>query len=265
MTMVDNSFMEKEMDASTNNLIPELIATLEDGTTRHVCIGLHWTAVVVERDGELHCGLASTMKGDYEHGVPDVPQSGILENSSGLELAGLATSLCPTLVSVGMAAINALLPRYPDTWVDLNAEEVIASLGKGQSVALVGHFPFVDRLRGRVRKLSVLEINPRCGDLPVSAAPEVIPDADLIAVTGMTLLNRTFQGLIRLCSPGARVMLLGPSVPLSPVLFRYGVNILSGSVVTSIDPVLAVVRQGGNFRQVHKSGVRLVTVLNAAS
>ncbi len=52
----------------------------------------------------------------------------------------------------------------------------------------------------------------------------------------------------------------GSSTPLSPILFDHGVHILSGSVVMDVDSVLWVVSQGGNFRQVHRQGVRLVTM-----
>jgi hypothetical protein len=38
-------------------------------------------------DGELHCGLASTLKGEHRHGVPDIQQAGKLETPTGLELA----------------------------------------------------------------------------------------------------------------------------------------------------------------------------------
>jgi uncharacterized protein (DUF4213/DUF364 family) len=242
------------------SLFAEIIATLPDGTPHQVCIGLHWTAVVMDVGGHRHCGLASTLNGDHHHGLPDVPQAGTLETLSGLELAALTQSEQPTLVSVGTAAINALLPQQPDTWVDLNAEEVIASRGVDKSVVLIGHFPFVDRLRTQVGKLTVLELNPRLGDLPESAAEEAIPNAQVVAITGMSLLNHTFDGLLDLCAPDALVILLGPSVPLSPMLFSRGIEILCGSVVTSIDPVLAAVRQGANFRQVHRAGVRLVTI-----
>ncbi len=76
----------------------------------------------------------------------------------------------------------------------------------------------------------------------------------------MTLLNHTFDGLLALRRPDAPVMLLGPSTPLAPLLFDRGVDLLSGSVVEDIDAVLRGVSQGANFRQLHRLGVRLVTM-----
>jgi uncharacterized protein (DUF4213/DUF364 family) len=248
------------MNADQKDLFSEILATLPEGTPRQVIIGLHWTAVAMEVDGQVRCGLASTLTGEHRHGVPDVPRAGNLESLTSLRLTNHIHSDQPTMVSVGMAAINALLPENPDTWVDLNAEEVIARHGVDRSVVLIGHFPFIGRLRTQVGKLSVLELDPKPGDLPVAAAEDVIPEAQVVAITGMTLLNRTFEGLLRLCPPEAFVILLGPSVPLSPVMFDWGVDVLCGSVVTSTDNVLIAVRQGANFRQIHKAGVRLVTI-----
>jgi uncharacterized protein (DUF4213/DUF364 family) len=245
-------------------LLTNLLRTLPFGRVRHVNIGLHWTAVLVEVEGEQRCGLASTLHNDHQHGVPDVPQAGALEKQSALELANLVQEKSATMASVGMAAINALLPPNPETWVDLNAEEVIAEIGAGKEVVLVGHFPFVPRLEARVGKLSVLELNPRPGDLPVTAAEDVVPLASVLAITSMTLINQTLEPLLALRSPQACVILLGPSTPLSPVLYDYGFDILCGAVVTEIDPVLKAVRQGANFRQVHRAGVRLVSMTKNA-
>jgi hypothetical protein len=63
-----------------------------------------------------------------------------------------------------------------------------------------------------------------------------------------------------LCRPKALVLVLGPSTPLSSILFDHGVHILSGSVVEDVDSVLWAVSQGANFRQVYRQGVRLVTM-----
>lgn len=159
-----------------------------------------------------------------------------------------------------MAAINASLTLHEGSWTELNAESVIAERGAGRRVALVGHFPFVPRLRERVGHLSVLELRPRGDDLKADAAPDVIPQADVVALTSLTLLNRSFDDLVRLCHPEALVLLLGPTTPLSPILFDYGVHILSGAITENVDSVLNTVGQGGNFRQVHRAGVRLVTM-----
>jgi hypothetical protein len=242
-------------------ILSEIISTLPDGEVRDVRLGLHWTVVVVETGGVLRCGLSSTLFTPHGHDQgPDIPGAGQLDYVSGRELAELALSPHPTQASVGVATINALLPRQTQLWSEDNAEEVIARQGVGKRVAMVGRFPFVPRLRQRVGDLVVLEQDPGPDDLPASRAPEVLPGAEVVAITGMTLINHTLEGLLRLCLPGAFVILLGPSTPLTPLLFDHGVDILSGAVVTAIEPVLRIVSQGGNFRQVHRAGIRLVNM-----
>jgi uncharacterized protein (DUF4213/DUF364 family) len=162
--------------------------------------------------------------------------------------------------AIGLATINALLSAQEEQWVDLNAGEVIAQHGAGKLVALVGHFPFIPQLRDCVGALSVLEQQPSGDDLPAEAAHDVIPRADVVAITGTTLINHSFEGLMALCRQRTLVLVLGPSTPLSPVLFDHGVDILSGSVVEDVGSVLWAVSQGANFRQVHRQGVRLVTM-----
>ena len=106
----------------------------------------------------------------------------------------------------------------------------------------------------------MLERNPHEGDVPETAAPEILPQADVVAITGLTLINHALDGLLKLCPAHAVVLVLGPSTPLSPILFEHGVHILCGSVVTAVEPVLKAIQQGANFRQVHRAGVRLVTM-----
>ncbi len=243
-----------------SDLTRAVLNTLPDGKVEQVCIGLHWTAVVLEVKGERRCGLASTLGGNHIHGEPDVSQAGRLETYSGRDLAERIFSKQPLLASVGTAAVNALLPRSPETWETINAEEVIAHHGAGHSVALIGHFPFVSRLSPRVGKLTVLELDPQPGDLPATSAAEIIPSAQVIAISGSTLINHTLTEILALSDPAAHVIVLGPSTFLSPVLFSYGIDILCGAVVMEIDSVVRTIREGGNFRQAHKAGVQLVSI-----
>jgi uncharacterized protein (DUF4213/DUF364 family) len=244
------------------SLIDELLTTLPDGEVWDVRVGVFWTAVVVEVEGHQRCGLASTVRDDNHHhvGGPAVRDAGLFMDRSARELAELARAYRPIEAAIGMATINALLPAQEGRWMNLNAGEVIAQHGAHKRVALVGYFPFIPRLRDRVGALSVLEKQPSGEDLPAEAACGVIPRADVVAITGTTLINHTFEGLMALCRPKALVLVLGPSTPLSPILFDHGVDILSGSVVEDVDSVLWAVSQGANFRQIHRQGVRLVTV-----
>lgn len=243
------------------NVFKQIIPSLSDGQVISVNIGLFWTAVVLDLNGIQRCGLAATLSNDeFEHArLPAVKEAGWLEQHSALELVNGVFSNSYTEAGVGLATINALLPPIENP-IDLAAEDYIARQGVNSQVAVIGHFPFVSRLKDQVKKLWVLELNPKEEDLPASAAPEIIPQADILAITATTLINHTFEGIFNLRKPGAKVLLLGPSTPLSPVLFQYGIDVLSGSIVEDPATVLRLVRQGATFRQIRNHGVRLVTV-----
>jgi uncharacterized protein (DUF4213/DUF364 family) len=134
---------------------------------------------------------------------------------------------------------------------------VILEYGRDREVTLVGHFPFADRLREGARQLTVLELYPREGDLPASAAARVIPRSDVVAVTSSTLINRTLDGLLELAR-GKPVILIGPSTPLAPVLLARGVTALCGSVVTDPDAAMRALSEGVGFRRL--PGLRRVVV-----
>jgi uncharacterized protein (DUF4213/DUF364 family) len=250
------------------NLINDLLGTLQtDAPVRDVRVGAFWTAVVVEKPGgDVCCGLASTFSRNkaHHHGTPLVRGAGGLLEQSALGLASLACSDSQMERSIGLAAVNALLPRDERAWVELNAEHVIREGGAGKNVVIVGHFPFVGRLRPHLGRLSVLELSPvGPDDLPADRAQDVIPGADVVAITSTTLINDTFDGLISLCRSDALVLMLGPTTPLSPVLFDYGADVISGTLVEDIDLVLRGVSQGATFRQI--CGKRLVTMRRPSS
>jgi uncharacterized protein (DUF4213/DUF364 family) len=247
------------------HVIEALLANLQtDAPVSQVLIGAFWTAVVLETD-PLRCGLASTLRSaSHQDGAP-IPQAGRLLEYSGRELAGWLCSSSLLEASVGAAALNALLSVDEDVCTEVNAEDVILERGAGRRVAIVGHFPFVERVRQAAAECWVLELDPHPGDLPADRTAEVLPQADVVALTGTSLINHTFDSLMCLCRPDAFVLLLGPSAPLSPVLFDVGVNAVSGTRVVDPERVLRSVAQGATFRQIKRGGgVRLLTMIRHA-
>jgi uncharacterized protein len=177
------------------------------------------------------------------------------EISSLRELAYLARSAHPVDASVGVAAINAIARPAAELLEEGDGLQLILEHGRGRDVTLVGHFPFVDRLRKYVRNLWVLELHPGEGDLPASEASRVIPRSDVVAITGSTLINHTLEDLLVLAS-GRPVILLGPSTILSPVLFDHGISAACGAVVQDVEEVRRCISAGMGFR--FATGIRKV-------
>lgn len=231
-----------------------------DGVLKDVRIGTHWTFVVVEQAGRDRAGLASTqIVHGAGHGEPGVRDAGHLVGQDAARFLSWLDSDSLTERSIGFATLNALLPVDEERCRTLNAEKLIVERGRGRNVAIVGHFPFVPRVQEVAAVTSVLELNPGPGDLPADAAPRVIPTADVVAITGMSLVNGTFEALAALCRPDAFVVLLGATTPLTELFFEYNVDAVSGAVVSDIDGVALAVSQGANFRQIE--GKRLLTML----
>ncbi len=235
-------------------LLDDLMTSLPaDAAVRSVLVGVHWTAVC-----SRHCGLASTVTSDRPHGEARVREVGHLHHKSARELAEYARSDNLLEASLGMAAINSLLEVDERQAVEINAADVLLARGRGRKIALVGHFGFIRQLREVAAQLWVIEQRPTADEHPAEAAPDLIPQADLVAITGSTLINHTLGSLLRLCRPEAWVMILGPSTPLSTVLLAHGATVISGAHVIDEAAALRTIAQGATFPQVE--GVRLLTL-----
>ena len=217
-----------------------------------VLVGIHWTTVF-----SRSVGLASSLTGSAQHGEEKVRDVGNLHTKPVRELAEWIRSDNLLEASIGMAAINSLLTVNESQAVEINAGDILAQRGRDKNIAVVGHFPFVRNLRTLAKQCWVLELRPAPGDLPAEAADEILPLADVIAITGTALINHTIDNLLKWCNPKAYVMVLGPSTPLTPVWYDFGVDVYSGTSVIDAEAVRRTVSQGAIFPQV--KGVRLLS------
>lgn len=228
-----------------------------DSPVSEVRRGLHWTAVVSRR-----CGLASTLShGGCSQGKSDGMEGGFTEMTA-LELAKLSLEEQSEKASLGIAAINSLLDVDPEKYAGDDGLKIVKEMGKGKNISVIGHFPYLDDLAKDAKNLWIIEKQPQPGDHPEEKSEELIPQSDIVVITSTTLINKTLPGILKLCKKGSVKMLLGPSTPLAPVLFDYGIDILAGSVVTEKDTVLRSVSEGASFMQLKKrGGVRFVSII----
>jgi uncharacterized protein (DUF4213/DUF364 family) len=198
------------------------------------------------------------MVGYGPHGHSKISDVGVLHEKSAQELARWVLSENLLAASIGMAALNSLIEVEKNRLEQINAAEVIAQESKDKNLVIIGHFPFVDRMKSIANNCWVIEKRPIGDDFPEEAAQDFIPRADIIAITGTALINHSIDGLLTLCRPGSLIMVLGGSTPLTPLLFNYGVTFISGSLVVDEDAAATTIQQGATFPQV--KGVQHVTM-----
>lgn len=235
-------------------ILDDLLSNLKrkDYPVRRVHTCVFWTAVISK-----HCGLSSTFRDEgpsHDRGVRDV---GNLTRKTALELAEYARSESLLEASIGMATINSLIDIDESKCIEKNAFEIILEKGQGKNVAIVGHFPWIPKLKGRTENLWVLEQRIRKGDLPATEADRILPQCEVVGITGTSFINHTLEGLLNLCK-GAYVLLIGPTSPLSPILFDYGIDAICGSKIIDPDHLIQSISEGATFKEV--AGVRLLTL-----
>lgn len=234
------------------DLLSELVGEVKPHPVFFVGIG-YFDALVVSKNG---VGLSSTLR-PSERVHKKVKDAGHLTEKSLRELAEYVFSDNSLEISIGMAAINASL-SMPQRFEEKNAKDIIIEKGRGKKVGIIGHFPFVDEIKIVADKLFVFEKMPQSGDFEESKIPELLPLCDVVAITGMSIMNRTFEFILKNTRKNTYKIVLGPSTPLSLKLFDLGIDAISGTIVDDIETVKKYILEGAPFSKI--KGIRLITI-----
>lgn len=164
--------------------------------------------------------------------------------------------------AVGVATMNALAATCwdrranPDVDLRIGVDAYdAADIQPGERVVVVGAFvPFLKALKRTRQPFTVLEMDAatlKPDELayfrPAEDADAVVPVANVVLITGTTLLNNTLENLLALCRRDARVVVVGPTVGLYPDAFlRRGADVLGGVRITAPDAFLDVLAEGGS-------------------
>jgi uncharacterized protein len=168
----------------------------------------------------------------------------------------------PLKKALGIAAMNALSSgiwarENPQGYRILRNKDAIdgIEIGKDANVVLVGALiPYLKLLKARGKPFWVLETDPaplKADEMlfyaPADEAPDKVPPADILIITGTTLINDTLEGLLSLARPGAEIILVGPTGSMLPeALFNRGVRRVAGVIVTRPDDLLDTLAEAGS-------------------
>lgn len=229
-----------------------LISKIPDSiVVDEVIVGTSWTMV---RSG-INIGVAMTVN---ETTAPSAMKTSVIDVPL-KEIASLVKSWNFIEASIGLAAINAYYNsmEFKSQWCENNEDifDVCSETIKGKKVAVIGHFPNIEQRLAGNNQLTILERRPKKGDYPDTACEYLLPQQDYVFITGSAFINKTMPRLLEL-SRNAKVILVGPSVPLTSQLFNYEVFELSGFTVTN--PALCrKVISAGNTTPLFVSGDRV--------
>ena len=258
----DNKAILRETLAAIREVLgPEL-----DGiTVERAVIGLFFTGV------KLNNGIAGACATPIKT-IPEAvccPSSGMampfpgkLKGRPAFDFAREALGDNGIRRAAGIAAMNALADTcwrrrpHPETELRLGIDAFDATeIRRGDKVVVVGAFvPFLRELKRRHQPYLVLEQDPatlKADELPffrpAEQAAAVVPEADVLLITGTTLINGTLEELLALARPTARVTMVGPTVSLLPDGFlRRGADILGTVRITDPDAFLDILAEGGS-------------------
>jgi uncharacterized protein (DUF4213/DUF364 family) len=240
-------------------LLQDLINSLKaDHSVTTGVVGPHLIAVKSQRVG-LAANLLSPMTSGS---IFSLEEPGSLTGRSARQLVDWLLKDKWLDAGIGMAALNSMLDIEYESLTDINAKLIIEDRAAGKNLVVVGHFPFVEELRSKVRNLWIMEKEPREGDLSEEEGYQVLAEADVVAITGSSLINHTFERIVRSCRLGSFKIILGPSTPLSPILFDSGIDVIGGTLVEDESRVLSMVEEGFPFRRL--KGVRTVVMAKEA-
>jgi len=159
--------------------------------------------------------------------------------------------------ALGVAAINAyynqrervagFAVKHPAiTEVQRDSFDIYREEIAGRKVTVVGHFPRLTERLEDICDLTILERQPQQGDLPDSACEYILGEQEYVFITGSTMINKTLPRLLTL-SQNAKTIIVGPSTPLTPIMYGHGVDGLSGLIVDDAQRCEDVLREGNSM------------------
>jgi len=190
-----------------------------------------------------------------------MPAAGDLLNKEITELMDYALDDNVLKAAVGMATINALSAvlledndcKYKPSAYG-NALELVDITGN-DTVAMVGAFtPFIKKISEITEKLFVIEKNPRVvgkdDTFKIESADrleEIIPQADILIITGVTLVNHTLGPILDLAKKANEIVVVGPTASVYPEpLFARGVTVMGGVKITDASRMIHLIGEAGS-------------------
>lgn len=147
-------------------------------------------------------------------------------------------------IAVGMACLKCVLPTVAGSATG-SAMDFFHDAIREKATCFIGHFAQAARYREEGYPVDIIELSPRPGDIHWNCSRKVLGRARLVFMTGLTLVNGTFGEVIDRTPCAETRIVMGPTVPMTPSLFKLGVHWLGTTNILNIEAALHYFRMGG--------------------
>jgi uncharacterized protein (DUF4213/DUF364 family) len=231
---------------------------------KDIRLGVFYTGVKLSSG---HAGMAYTPIHELPEAIccpkahARMPQAGELLTLDIKALMEYSLEENPLRAAIGVATLNALsailLEEEDCPYKPAGLGDVLdlVEIHKEDTVGMIGAFPpFIKRLKEGCTKLHVFEKNPWLAKevgmeelQPESLARDILPNCDVLIITGVTLVNHTLEPILKWSKRAREIVLVGPTASLYPEpLFKRGITTIGGIKINNADKVMEIVSQGGS-------------------
>ncbi|MDI6861226.1 MAG: DUF364 domain-containing protein [Caldisericia bacterium] len=235
------------------DLYEDLILSVENDFETKInklCVGIRWIAVLSKRTG-----ISITY--DNNKNQTGLEDAGNFEGKTAGELLKFLKTFDTLKIGIGLATLNSLI-NPPKNFETINIFDYLIEIGKDKRIVFIGHFDDIKKLQGVAKEIIILERKPKEDDYLDTFQEYLIPEGDIIAITGSTFANKSIKRILEL-SRGKYVIVFGPSTPLSPILFDYGVDMIGGIIPKDDLKLFNIISQGGSIKN-FKEYVDFITI-----
>ncbi|MEZ4908297.1 MAG: DUF364 domain-containing protein [Saprospiraceae bacterium] len=147
----------------------------------------------------------------------------------------------------------------------------IIELNDYNNIVMVGAFnSYIRKISESGCNLRVLELDENAFMphhkkfyVPADQYKNILPEADLIIVTGLTLVNNTFDDLLKYIPKESMSVVIGPSASMVPdIFFRNDINMIGGTLITDVDKLFQLVSQGAAGYHLFEYCAEKITLIN---
>ncbi|HNW34609.1 MAG TPA: DUF364 domain-containing protein [Candidatus Ozemobacteraceae bacterium] len=232
------------METIACKIFSALKASAGAETIGDIRMGLGYSAVRLI-SGEI--GLCWTPK-EESRCCHQFPEAGTLTGRPAADLLdGIAHPDSALKRMLGVATANALCLSQPPV-SSLGGDVLsVLELKSTDHLVMVGHFgPLLPEIRRSGCRLDVVETCPADGELDREQGLLALKKCTVAIITATTLVTGGLDGYLAALGSVRAAVLLGPSVPLFPDVFRgTGLTHLAGSRVRDGERILRIVSEGG--------------------